>query len=219
MGNPNMRESEMSFRVYDSRTDSGSVFITPEIRAIFQRMEPGGVSGGHTHDLGHELFVVLEGRVEFEIDGEREELGPGQMCVALAGQMHFLRVVGDEPATLYYTVTPHIQPTHTQWTKPYGGERLPHGFTPSTRDYTGIAMDDLVNGYVDAAQAVADAIKAGVMAQREKAAELKKALADGDEDAATRLRNTMWDALFPIYKSAFALAPWWNELATRGPYT
>ena len=49
-------------------------------------MEPGQSAQRHSHDLGHEIFLILEGRVEFEIDGETEELGPGQMCIALADQ-------------------------------------------------------------------------------------------------------------------------------------
>ena len=45
------------------------------------RMEAGFVAEPHSHDLGHEVFLVLEGRAEFDIDGEKEVLGPGQMCV------------------------------------------------------------------------------------------------------------------------------------------
>ena len=33
------------------------------------RMEAGEVAAPHSHDLGHEVFLVLEGSAEFEIDG------------------------------------------------------------------------------------------------------------------------------------------------------
>ena len=98
----------MGFPVYDYRTDIRNVLVTPQIRSRFLKMEPGQSAQLHSHDLGHEIFLILEGRVEFEIEGETEELGPGQMCVALADQPHTVRVLGDEPMTMYLSVTPHI---------------------------------------------------------------------------------------------------------------
>ena len=66
----------MGFPVYDYRTDVRNVLVTPQIRSRFLKMEPGQSAQLHSHDLGHEIFLILEGRVEFEIDGETEELGP-----------------------------------------------------------------------------------------------------------------------------------------------
>jgi hypothetical protein len=39
--------------------------FTPEIRSRIMRFEPGQVSEGHTHDVGHEMVLVLAGRAEF----------------------------------------------------------------------------------------------------------------------------------------------------------
>ncbi len=105
----------MAFDVFDYRTDIGNVLITPEIRSRFLRMQPGDRNTPHTHDLGQEVFLVLEGEVEFDIAGHRRVLSPGQMCVALRNQMHSVRCVSETPATYYLSVTPHIEPTHTQW--------------------------------------------------------------------------------------------------------
>ena len=105
----------MSIEVFDYRTDVRNVVITPEIRSRFLRMEPGEVAIRHSHDLGHEVFLVLEGQCEFEIEGDRAVLGPGQMCFARRDQMHQVRTVGDVPMTMYLSVTPHIDPTHTMW--------------------------------------------------------------------------------------------------------
>jgi quercetin dioxygenase-like cupin family protein len=80
----------MSFTVYDYRTDVRNILVTPQIRSRFMKMQPGQVAQPHSHDLGHEIFLVLEGRCEFEIDGESQELGTGQMCIALADQIHSL---------------------------------------------------------------------------------------------------------------------------------
>ena len=206
----------MGFPVYDSKTDFGSVVITPEIRACFSRMEPGEASGGHTHDLGHELFVVLEGRAEFEIDGETKELGPGQMCVALADQMHYVRVVGDKPMTMYFSVTPHVQPTHTQWSKRrLRGERMPHEFAPSDRDVTGMSNEEILDRHVDALQAIADAVQPAAEIHRKMAGQLKEALEQEDSVAATKVKKAMWDAMFPMYRDLFSMTSFWNDLSTR----
>ena len=54
------------------------------------------------------------------------------MCIALVDQPHSVRVLGDEPMTMYLSVTPHVHPTHTPRTE--DGERLPHNFV-SARAY------------------------------------------------------------------------------------
>ena len=107
--------STVPFDVYDFRTDVRNVVITTEIRSRFLRMEPGYTAPRHSHDVGHEVFLVLDGQAEFEIDGDRAILGPGQMCFARAGQMHQVTVIGDRPMTMYLSVTPHLEPTHTFW--------------------------------------------------------------------------------------------------------
>ncbi len=81
----------MALEVFDARTDVRNLFITPEIRSRIMRFEPGDVSHGHTHDLGHEMFVVLAGRAEFTIAGESAIVGPAQICVARAGEWHEIR--------------------------------------------------------------------------------------------------------------------------------
>ena len=78
----------MALQVFDYRTDIRNVFITPQIRSRFLRMEPGAVAERHSHDLGHEIFLILEGNARFEISGEVAELGPGQMCVARIDEPH-----------------------------------------------------------------------------------------------------------------------------------
>ena len=220
----------MGFRVYDSRSDLGSVFITPEMRSCFSRWEPGkGWAGGHTHDLGHELFLVLEGRAEFDIDGDIKELAPGQFCVALAGQTHYIRVLGDKPVFMYYCVTPHVQPTHTQWTEPRVGydtngygDRISHAFSPGTgptgkfdRDDTGLSNDELLDRHIDAFQSFANSVQVVAGIHKDVASNIKEAIANGDKDSATKAKKEMWDALFPVYKNLFSMTPFWNDLSTR----
>jgi quercetin dioxygenase-like cupin family protein len=207
----------MGFPVYDFRTDVRNVLVTPQIRSRFLRMEPGQVAQLHSHDLGHEVFLILAGRAEFTIDGEVEELGPGQMCIALADQVHSVRVIGDEPITMYLSVTPHIQPTHTMRTP--DGERLPLRFMPSSaydvEAGTGVSVEEMIDRHVNAAQALAEAARVNARVQCDVATTLKKALAEGDRDAATQARGAMWEALFTVYKKVYAMGAVWNDLAPR----
>ena len=209
----------MSFKVYDCRKDIRNVLVTPQIRARLCRMEPGSGShhSPHTHDLGHEIFLILSGRVEFKIDGQTNELGPGQMCVALADQPHSVRVLGDEPVHMYLSVTPHIQPTHTHYSD--DGERLPPRFRPSS-DYdtetdTTTSVDDLIDRHIDTARALAQAAQDSVQVQQNMADRLKQALASGDEQSAGEIRNTMWEAHLATFKKVNELAGEWNALVPR----
>ena len=207
----------MSFTVYDYRTDVRNVLVTPQIRSRFMKMQPGQVAQPHSHDLGHEIFLVLEGRCEFEIDGESQELGPGQMCIALADQLHSLRAVGDEPMTLYLSVTPHIQPTHTRWAE--DGQRVPPRFAPSSaydvQPDLSISLEELIERHAEEAEAVAQAARANADVQKEIAGKLREAIADGDEQAATEARNAMWEAIHTVYRRLYDFGDAWNALAPR----
>ena len=207
----------MGFPVYDYRTDVRNVLVTPQIRSRFLKMEPGQSAQLHSHDLGHEIFLILEGRVEFEIDGETEELGPGQMCIALADQPHTVRVIGDEPMTMYLSVTPHIHPTHTPRSET--GERLPHNFSPAqaydVEPDMQVSVAELVARQIHATELLAELTQTCAAVQQEMGNQLKAAIAEGDADAATAARKAMWEALYPVYKATAELADVWNALAPR----
>ena len=207
----------MGFPVYDYRTDLRNVLVTPQIRSRFLRVEPGPMPTPHTHDLGHEIFLVLSGRAEFEIDGEKAEVGPGQMCVALVDQSHAVRALGDEPVTMYLSVTPHIQPTHTTWTE--DGRRMPFRFMPSANydvDYDAPRQLGALTGELaGASSSLADAAEAASTDQEESLERLRQAIEDGDLATAAEIRDRTWEKLFPVFQHANKLADLWNELAPR----
>ena len=205
----------MGFEVYDYRNGIRNVLATPQLRSRFMRMEAGFVAQPPSHDLGHEVFLVLEGRAEFDIDGEKEVLGPGQMCVALVDQLHGIRVLDDAPMTMYLSVTPHIQPTHTMWKD---GQRLPHRFAPPSAydeevDPTPVA--GLLSRFVEGVNTVAGAAESARRTQAEMAAKLETAVGDGDLASAGAIRSDMWDALFPLFQESAELAAAWNVLAGK----
>ena len=206
----------MGFPVYDYRTDLRNVLVTPQIRSRFLRVEPGPMPEPHTHDLGHEIFLVLSGRAEFEIDGEKAEVGPGQMCVALIDQPHAVRALGDEPVTMYLSVTPHIQPTHTTWTE--DGQRMPLRFAPSANydvDYgEPRPLGALTGELAGAIELLAGAAEAAG-GQEEALGHLRKAIDDGDLATAAVIRARVWEKLFQVFQQANAAADLWNELAPR----
>jgi mannose-6-phosphate isomerase-like protein (cupin superfamily) len=111
--------------VFDSRMDRGNVVVTPEIRCRFLEERPGTERSVHSHDGAAEVFVVLQGHVEFEIEGELVVADPGQMVYVPPFAKHTLRAI-DETATLFLCVAPHCEPSHTFF-DPDGTARPVHG--------------------------------------------------------------------------------------------
>jgi len=212
----------MTLPVYDFHTDIRNLFVTPEIRSRFLKFEPGTVAQRHSHDLGHEIFLVLSGRGEFEIDGEKAELVPGQLCIARKDQHHQVRVIGDEPMIIYLSVTPHIQPTHTFWTNDGWGndtQKLPPRFA-SNKAFdvpmdTTTPTEELLDRHVEAAKALAQHVQASALTQRSQAMLYRKALAADDKEAAKQARDAMWDALSTVFTSVMEWGQAWNDFAAR----
>jgi quercetin dioxygenase-like cupin family protein len=208
----------MSFEVYDYRTTNRNVLVTPEIRARLYHMKPGQVDGRHSHDLGHEVFLILEGEAEFNIKGVKKVLGPGQMCVALADEIHQVRnLLPDRPTIMYLSVTPHIHPTHTGRNE--DDSRLPPNFPPNANYHVDqnmtVPVSDLVDSYAAQVDTLASTVDASVATKRLMVKALRQALAEGDIEAAAAARNTMWEALYSIHKELSALDEAWNALAPR----
>jgi quercetin dioxygenase-like cupin family protein len=203
--------------VYDYRTDVRNVVIMPEIRSRFLRMEPGEVGGRHSHDLGQEVFLILDGQCEFEIDGEYATLGPGQMCFAKANQMHHVRVVGDQPMTMYLSVTPHIEPTHTSWDDQ--GNRLPPRYGGATANERADnppsqePVPDLIERHLAATKSLAAAATEAAKAQESGATALAAALAAGDKAAAKAATDAMSEKIIKAFAAIQELGATWNEIA------
>ncbi len=205
----------MPLEVWDARTDIRNLFITPEIRSRIMRFDAGQVSSGHTHDLGHEMFVVLDGRAEFTIAGQSAVLGRGQACVARAGDWHEIRALDDAPMTLYLSVTPHVEPTHTQWDRE-GGARLPYQYGAATRFDRAKAADPpdvLLDRHLAATERLATAAGDNAAAQLAAASDLRAALAAHDVSKAHAALDQMWVAFRTLHDALRFSQLAWNELA------
>lgn len=208
----------MPFQVYDYRTVNKNVLVTPEIRARLYHMKAGQVDGRHSHDLGHEVFLILEGQAEFNIAGHIEVLGPGQMCVALADEVHQVRnLLPDAPTIMFLSVTPHIQPTHTGRTEE--DQRKPPLFRANAGyddPDPGRPLEELLQAQMQAVQALAQEAQASVPLQNQLAGQWRQAVANGDAAAAAQARTAISDAVYRLHKDLSALSKVWNELAPRG---
>lgn len=207
----------MSLKVYDYRTDIANVLVTPQIRCRFLKMAVGQFNAGHTHDLGHEIFLVLQGRAEFEVEGERAVLGPGQFCIALRGQYHTVRNVGEGEVIMFLSVTPHVQPTHTFYHED-GTRQPPRYVTAAAYDQPPdrtTPTAQLAARQAAAAEAAAREAAAAAAVQREQLARYREALAAGNRGAAGAARNRMGEALRDLFTRNAELAAAWNDFAAR----
>ncbi len=203
----------MAFPVYDFRNPEHvkNLLVTPEIRARIMRMEPGSeFNSRHSHDLGHEVFLIFQGKMEFEIDGETQILEPGQLCFALRDQPHAVRVIGDDPVILYLSVTPHVMPTHTGRTQ--DGEAKPIRFSPhGSYDVEldpSVSRVDRIERHRVNVDAFAQAAEALVATHRDA---LDALGSSEDHDEATR--NEMWHQLYQVQRNLSELSDSWNDLA------
>jgi quercetin dioxygenase-like cupin family protein len=209
----------MPLEFFDPHRDIRNLFITPELRHRIMQVQPGETTKGHTHDLGHETFIVLEGEAEFTIDGESAVLTAGQVCVAAAGQWHAIRCIGDSPMTMYLSVTPHLEPTHTLWDRE-GGNRLPYRFGDATRFERNARSEapeptgPLLERYVAASTDLAEAAQVNAAAQRVAVAELRAARARGDNAAGYAAVDAMWRSFHAMYTRLQATELAWNQVAT-----
>jgi quercetin dioxygenase-like cupin family protein len=208
----------MGFEVYDYRTVNRNVLVTPEIRARLYHMKPGQVDRRHSHDLGHEIFLILEGQAEFTINNTTKVLGPGEMCIALADEIHQVRnLLPDQPTIMFLSVTPHVQPTHTGRTET--DEKMPPQFNPNANYHVdqdmSVPMASLLEQQRQAAAEVVTSAQNNLAAQEALAGELLAALEEGDHAAAVAARNAMWDAVYTLHKSVYAFDAVWNDAAPR----
>jgi mannose-6-phosphate isomerase-like protein (cupin superfamily) len=58
-------------------------------------LPPGGSTQRHYHAESEEIYFLLEGRAEMELEGERRELGPGEAVAIPPGAWHEIKTLGD----------------------------------------------------------------------------------------------------------------------------
>jgi hypothetical protein len=120
--------------------------------------------------------------------------------------------------TLYLSVTPHIEPTHTQWDHE-GGAQLPYRYGGATRAERAAdpqppsPLAVLIEQHLAATAALAQAAQANAAAQTSAAADLRTALASADPQAVHAATDAMWASFHALYGHLQASERAWNELA------
>ncbi len=66
------------------------------VSIYFVRAEPGRGPRRHRHPYD-KVVVVREGRARWTVDGREIEVGPGEILVVKAGEIHTFVTIGDVP--------------------------------------------------------------------------------------------------------------------------
>jgi quercetin dioxygenase-like cupin family protein len=208
----------MTTPVYDYRENIANVVVRPEIRSRFMRMEPAPAGHMHSHDLGGEIFLVLEGQCEFLIEEERVTCGPGQLIYIEPRVKHTLHAVGDEPCTIYLSVTPHVEPTHTHYDDSYNPQSPRYGgwrgkeFRDTSADR---ATTDLAQSYQEAARRLAALARDNAETLDQHLKALESGVSSNDEHAVKEVTDKMWLSLRDVLQQVSDVERTWNELAPR----
>jgi mannose-6-phosphate isomerase-like protein (cupin superfamily) len=189
----------MPIRVYDYRTDLSNLVVEPQIRSRFRVVELGPVPQIHSHDLGGETFVVMQGDIEFTVDGESVVAHQGQAIYVPPRTTHAVRAVGDQPGVMYLSVSPHVEPTHTFYSP--DGQKLPPRYGVWREAGGGDSVrsgsrSDLAAAYRDASRKLADLAETNA----------RIAATDASTDA-------LWASLRPALQHIEELERAWNALA------
>jgi mannose-6-phosphate isomerase-like protein (cupin superfamily) len=72
----------------------------------FGTTPPGGGPPPHRHSNEDELFLVVEGRLDFLVAGEWVEVGPGGLVYIPRGAVHTFRNAGEEHSRQWVLTTP-----------------------------------------------------------------------------------------------------------------
>lgn len=63
-------------------------------------LRPGVSIGRHTHDHEMESMFIVSGRARHEINGQVQELEPGDLIAAMPGDTHEIACLGEVPLVL-----------------------------------------------------------------------------------------------------------------------
>ncbi len=70
-------------------------------------LDPGQATERHFHALAEEIYYVLEGTGELEVDGERAHVGPGNSVLLLPGAWHQIRAGAEQLRFLCLCAPPY----------------------------------------------------------------------------------------------------------------
>lgn len=202
----------MPIDVHDYRSDLTNVSVQPQIRSRFRRVELGPVPAVHSHDLGGETFLVMEGQIEFTVADEQVVCLPGQTIYVPPRTTHAVRAVGEQPGVIYLSVSPHVEPTHTTYDA--DGQPQPPRYGVWHAAGGGEARSELpTETLLERYRAAARQLAESTQLNSDAADQTVRSTAEGDPIKPTI--DQLWHSLRPVLLLVEALEADWNELAFR----
>ena len=83
---------------------------SPETSLALARVEPGVTTQLHRLDRVSERYIVRKGFGLLEVDGQTQEIGPGDSALIQAGAAQRITNIGDGDLEFYCLCTPRFQP-------------------------------------------------------------------------------------------------------------
>lgn len=91
--------------------ETGGQFLLAEVT-----VQPGGGPPYHVHEREDELFYVLEGEIEFTVDGKRTIAGPGTTVFGARHVPHRFKGAGSATSRMLALVTgSNFEAFYTEW--------------------------------------------------------------------------------------------------------
>ena len=77
-----------------------------QLSVMFEATPPGGGPPLHVHRREDEIFLVIDGRISYCLNGEWTEVEPGGVVYLPRGAVHGFRNVGETPSRHWIITTP-----------------------------------------------------------------------------------------------------------------
>ena len=77
-----------------------------QLSVMFEVTPPGGGPPLHVHRREDEIFLVIDGRISYCVNGEWTEVEPGGVVYLPRGTVHGFRNVGETPSRHWIITTP-----------------------------------------------------------------------------------------------------------------
>lgn len=164
------------------------------------------------------MFLVLEGQCEFLVEDARVTCGPGQLIYVEPLLKHTLHAVGDVPCVVYPSVTPHVEPTHTQYDEDY--RELPPRYgtwrgTGQGDPHPTVTTAQLVQRYAQASPQLAELARANAESVERHLEAFEAVDITGNLPALKEDVDALWFSLRGVHRQLSALEHDWNALAPR----
>ncbi len=201
----------MALEVYDYRKHTHNVISTPQVRSRFETLPPGRTGMLHNHTTAIECWYVIQGKIEFEINGETAILEPGMLICAMPGEKHRVRVLSEEPVIQLLFVAPHILPIANMFKD--GKETHQYRRHPADNDRN-VAVNDpaKTEKHFDEMSALAMKIAESSRQHEELKDAILTAQTSHDYDKAVELFDTLLPGIMEVSSQYYEMVEAWSDM-------